>query len=837
MTAPRSLRNLFRSSRRQTRAVGRSVRPSNRLRLDSLEDRVTPSLDFTARVEAHASFGGTAIIEGHGSLTTGEVAGNSIGFTLPYTEASAWAATGAAGDGLLRVKSRGMQPENVSQVGAYGFGQALAYWRDIAYIPLSSQYPVLRLNFSVDADLSAERFDEPDRINWFSDNYAEVGVSTTTNPVHFNPFPTTDDRYFGFQYAAVVYQGSQVQYRRVAQGFTANAGLWFPWDSYTAVTNTSQTDASFRGHFHIDTPYDPALGGYGWGVTLSARSFGRDGQAETDASHTMSLESVTLPDGTPVPVTFFSGLQFGNTAPTNITLSHAEVAENLSVGAHVGTLSATDPDTGNTFTYALVPGPGDTDNARFQIVGDQFRTAQAFNYEAGSSYSVRVRVTDSGGLTFEKALTIQVTNVNEAPTADAGSALSAGEGRPVALDGTGSSDVDGDSLTYAWDFGDGTTGSGARPSHVYPDNGTYTATLTVTDPSGATGTDTVTVSVVNAAPTPAINGVAGMFVEGSPVAVTGSATDPAGSRDTVYLTWAVYKDGAATPAFTGSGADWAFTPADNGEYKVVLRADDEDGGWGETDRTVTVGNAAPSLTPVTAPTDPIPAASPAPVHVRSTITDAGQDDSFIAVWDWGDNSTWSTGVAGPFTVVADHYYSSPGVYTITLTVTDDDGASATATSEYVVVYDPSAGFVTGAGWIDSPAGALVANPTATGRARFGFQSRYQHGASVPSGNTQFSFQAGGFEFRSTSYDWLVVSGPKAQYKGSGTVNGTGDYAFKLSVVDGQRNGGGGVDKLRLKVWDKATGLLVYDNQLGAADTADPTTAITSGSIQIHDNGH
>ena len=59
-------------------------------------------------------------------------------------------------------------------------------------------------------------------------------------------------------------------------------------------------------------------------------------------------------------------------------------------------------------------------------------------------------------------------------------------------------------------------------------------------------------------------------------------------------------------------------------------------------------------------------------------------------------------------------------------------------------------------------------------------------------------------FHSTSYEWLVVAGARAQYKGEGTINGSGNYGFMLTAIDGQINGGGGVDKFRIKIWDKAT---------------------------------
>ncbi len=92
-----------------------------------------------------------------------------------------------------------------------------------------------------------------------------------------------------------------------------------------------------------------------------------------------------------------------------------------------------------------------------------------------------------------------------------------------------------------------------------------------------------------------------------------------------------------------------------------------------------------------------------------------------------------------------------------------------------------------------------------------------------------------FNFHSTSYDWLAISGPKAQYKGSGTMNGSGDYMFLLTATDGDLPGGGGVDKFRIKIVNKATGAVVYDNVPGASDDIDSANpqAIGGGSIVIH----
>jgi PKD repeat protein len=227
----------------------------------------------------------------------------------------------------------------------------------------------------------------------------------------------------------------------------------------------------------------------------------------------------------------------------------------------------------------------------------------------------------------------------------------------------------------------------------------------------------------------------------------------------------------------------------------------------------------------------------ATINVSSKFTDPGTLDSHTAVWNWGDGTT-SVGTVteanGSGSVTDSHTYTKAGVYTVTLTVTDDDGGSDQSLFQYVVVYDPNGGFVTGGGWIDSPAGAYVADPAMTGKANFGFVSKYQKGATVPTGDTEFQFKAGNLNFKSRNYEWLVISGgSRAQYKGSGTINGGGDYGFLLTATDGQASGGGGNDKFRIKIWNKATGAVVYDNQPLAGDDATPTTALQGGSIVIH----
>jgi hypothetical protein len=182
-------------------------------------------------------------------------------------------------------------------------------------------------------------------------------------------------------------------------------------------------------------------------------------------------------------------------------------------------------------------------------------------------------------------------------------------------------------------------------------------------------------------------------------------------------------------------------------------------------------------------------------------------------------------------------YTSPdvGVDAISATYNGSNvhaSSPSGTTSGLAVTYDPSAGFVTGGGTIASPAGAYAADPTLTGQANFGFVSKYQKGQSTPTGQTEFQVQTAKFNFHSELYDWLVVSGSKAQYKGTGTVNGVAGFSFMITAVDGSP------DKFRMKVWNTATNAIVYDNKLGSPDTFDASTtadtqSISGGSIVVH----
>lgn len=202
-----------------------------------------------------------------------------------------------------------------------------------------------------------------------------------------------------------------------------------------------------------------------------------------------------------------------SSAPTNITLSNATMAENQPAATPVGTLTATDADAGDTFTFTLVSGTGDTDNASFTIVGSQLQTAASFDFETKTSYSIRVRATDSFGLTFEEVFTITVTNVSDsAPTDIALSSATIAENQPIAtaIGNLTATDPDtADTFTFQLVNGAGDTdnasftivGNQLRSAAVFDfeTKSSYSIRIQVTDSTNRTFQEVFTITVSDVA--------------------------------------------------------------------------------------------------------------------------------------------------------------------------------------------------------------------------------------------------------------------------------------------------------------------------------------------------
>jgi uncharacterized protein len=326
----------------------------------------------------------------------------------------------------------------------------------------------------------------------------------------------------------------------------------------------------------------------------------------------------------------------------------------------------------------------------------------------------------------------------------------------------------------------------------------------------------IDLNLTNAPPTASAGGPYSAD-EGQTVALSAAGSDPDGTP--VTFAWDLNNDGI----FETPGQTAVFNAVDGTfDFPVSVQVTDATGLSTVASAVVHVENVAPTLSPITAPLDP--AAVNTPIPVSAQFTDPGVLDTHTALWDWGDGATSSatlTETNGSGSVSDTHAYPVPGIYKLTLTLTDKDGASTQAFFEYIIIYDPNGGFVTGGGWMNSPAGAYTPDPALTGKANFGFVAKYKKGANLPEGSTEFQFKAGGLNFKSTGFEWLVVAGSKAQFKGTGTINGQGEYKFMLTAGDGSP------DTFRLKIWQDAAGAeqVIYDN--GSQQPID------GGSIVVH----
>jgi Ca2+-binding RTX toxin-like protein len=140
---------------------------------------------------------------------------------------------------------------------------------------------------------------------------------------------------------------------------------------------------------------------------------------------------------------FISKLSPINSAPTNLTLSATTVNKNVAANTVVGTFTTIDSDGGNTFTYSLVAGTGATDNSAFTINGNQLQINASPDFETKSSYNIRVRTTDEGGLTFEKALTIGINDLNELNGNNTRDPLTGTAGNDYLVGGAGAKTITG----------------------------------------------------------------------------------------------------------------------------------------------------------------------------------------------------------------------------------------------------------------------------------------------------------------------------------------------------------------------------------------------------------
>src|SRR6266568_9508422 len=234
---------------------------------------------------------------------------------------------------------------------------------------------------------------------------------------------------------------------------------------------------------------------------------------------------------------------------------------------------------------------------------------------------------------------------------------------------------------------------------------------------------------------------------------------------------------------TDANGNYAFTNLLPGTYTETLTV--PNGYFASTTNPATVPisanttenfgiYSAPVVGTITAPNAPVQVNTA--VSASARFTDGDTTDTHTASWNWGDGSSSTIGSvtepsgAIPGLATGSHTYTAAGIYTITVTVVDNDGATGAAQYQYVTVYNPtSQGLFSGGQHYTSPAGAYTQNTNLTGIVKFGLSYKYQ--GTMPVGDKQFTmdFAAANFTFNATSVTSLVTTNNIGTLRGTGTV--------------------------------------------------------------------
>jgi len=321
-----------------------------------------------------------------------------------------------------------------------------------------------------------------------------------------------------------------------------------------------------------------------------------------------------------------------------------------------GTASS-DPD-GDALTYSWNFGDGATGTG----------AGPAHAYVTAGTFTVTLIVND--GMANSTPVTATVNVVNQAPTAHPGGPYTGTRLADISFNGTASSDPEGDALTYAWTFGDGSTGSGLSPTHRYTALGTFTLTLTVNDGATSSAPVSTTVQIGNVGPAVALTSPASgtVFTIPANIPMSAAASDPDGTVSLVEFYAGATKIGQATSAPYAM----AWSGAAAGTYSLTAKVTD-DSGAAATSAAVSVTVNAPPSVVLTSPAANTQFAAPATITVSASASDS---DGLVTQIEFFQGAT-SLGVdtTSPYSVVWSG--AAPGSYVITAVARDNLGAVVT----------------------------------------------------------------------------------------------------------------------------------------------------------------
>jgi hypothetical protein len=277
-----------------------------------------------------------------------------------------------------------------------------------------------------------------------------------------------------------------------------------------------------------------------------------------------------------------------NQPPTALNLSASSFDENIPAGSTVATLDTTDPDVGNTFTYSLVSGSGDSDNDAFSIDGNRLLIQASPDFESKSSYSLRIRSTDQGGLSVERVVSFAVNNLNDGPatfaitgTRAVGQTLTATVATP---------DPDGyGTFSHTWQASaEGSTwstiGTGAELTIAPAQEGQLLRLLTAyTDGGGfSESVTTAAGNVLFVNDGQATFSITGTRAVGQTLTAAVATADPDGNGSSGFShTWQASADGTSWNTI-GTGVELTIAPAQEGQQLRLLTAYTDGQGFSES---------------------------------------------------------------------------------------------------------------------------------------------------------------------------------------------------------------------------------------------------------------
>ena len=289
-------------------------------------------------------------------------------------------------------------------------------------------------------------------------------------------------------------------------------------------------------------------------------------------------------------------------------------------------------------------------------------------YAVEGPYTITLTVTDSDGQTSMATKDVQAMPepVNLAPNAVFTATMTY---MSVSVDGSASNDPDGAITAYAWNFGDGSTGTGATATHTYATPGVKTITLTVTDNGVPSKTGSVSHDVTaTLPPQPPVASFTSVVTFLSVAVDASASSDPDGTVSSYAWTWG---DGT-----TGTGMTATHTYATAGTKTITLTVTDNSGMTGTVSHDVQVSNQ---------PQPPVASFTSVMTYLSVAVDASASSDPDGTIstyaWTWGDGTT-GTGKT------ATHAYATPGIKTITLTVTDNSGLTGTVSHDVTAVNPP-----------------------------------------------------------------------------------------------------------------------------------------------------